>query len=108
MLVHSNIGFVPRTHAWIEISIPETVSIERVAPEAVAGWDALDMRPSRRFGDQWYTERRSAVLFVPSVVTGGVEANALIHQDHPDFKLIEASDPREVAWDQRLFRRSGA
>jgi RES domain-containing protein len=46
---------------------------------------------------------RSAILLVPSVVTGGVESNAILNQDHPEFPLIQASAPRDVAWDRRLL-----
>lgn len=103
ILVHSNLGYPPRSHAWIEILIPDEVSVERVTPEEVPGWDGPDMLASREFGDRWHIERRSAVLRVPSVVTGGVEHNILIHQDHADLRLIRASEQREVQWDRRLF-----
>lgn len=103
MLVHANIGYVPRTHVWIEITVPEKVSLERVEAGQIPGWDAPDMLASRAFGDRWHRELRSAILMVPSMVTGGIESNALLNQDHADFRLIEASVPREVAWDRRLF-----
>jgi RES domain-containing protein len=58
---------------------------------------------TRDFGDRWYNERRSAVLVVPSIVTGGVESNIIINQQHPQFSLLEASVPKTVGWDPRLF-----
>lgn len=103
ILVHCNIGTIPRTHAWIEISAPQQVSVERIEVERVPGWDAADMIASRAFGDRWHRERRSAILLVPSVVTAGIESNAILNQDHPQFPLIQASDPRDVPWDRRLF-----
>jgi hypothetical protein len=36
-------------------------------------------------------------------VTGGVETNILINPLHPDFVKLEASPPRIVRWDRRLF-----
>lgn len=103
MLVHCNIGYIPRTHAWIEISAPEEVSLERVEAGQIPGWDAADLAATRAFGDRWHREMRSAILLVPSVVTGGVESNAILNQDHPEFPLIQASAPRDVAWDRRLL-----
>jgi RES domain-containing protein len=58
---------------------------------------------TREFGDRWCDERRTAVLVVPSIVTGGVESNIIINQQHPQFALLEASVPKKVEWDPRLF-----
>ncbi len=106
MLVHCSIGYFPRTHAWIAISAPEKINIERVQAADLPGWDAADLKASRAFGDRWHQEQRSAILLVPSVVTAGIEANALLNQDHPDFRLLKADDPKDVLWDRRLFGRS--
>lgn len=106
MLVHSNLGYVPRTQAWIQINIPEDVLIESVRTDDVPGWDEPDLRASRAYGDRWCAESRTPILVVPSVVTAGVEHNVLINQDHPGFSRIMATEPRDVAWDQRLFRRT--
>ncbi|HXF27276.1 MAG TPA: RES domain-containing protein [Bryobacteraceae bacterium] len=103
ILVHANIGKVPKTQAWIEIWFPEALKIEEVTAAEVPGWNADDMLASRAYGDRWLEERRTAVLVVPSMVTAGVERNVVINQDHPDFALLESSEPQEVAWDARLF-----
>src|SRR5271170_4078408 len=57
VLVNSNIGRIPKQHAWIEILIGGDVSVEEV-----------EQRPSRIFGDRWVDEQRSTVLIVPSAV----------------------------------------
>jgi RES domain-containing protein len=103
VLVHANLGVVPKTQAVIEISIPENVSLETIAGDELEGWAADDLIVSRRFGDQWLDERRSAVLLVPSVVLQGRELNVLINPDHPDFVLIKTTFPETVIWDPRLF-----
>lgn len=105
VLAHANIGRVPATQAWIEIDIPGSVSLETVTAESVLGWDADDQRASRAVGDRWLQESRSAVLLVPSLVSGGMERNALINPLHPDSAVITASEPREVRWDRRFFRQ---
>lgn len=104
VLVHSNLGRVPRTHAAVEITIPDGVSREVVRSDAVQGWDAEDQIVSRLYGDQWLEELRTAVLLTPSVVTRGRERNVLLNPEHPEFKRITASEPEDVVWDERLFR----
>ncbi len=105
ILVHSNLGRVPRGFAYIQIQIQVEVEMEEIGPEDVPGWDAADGRASRAWGSRWYEEQRTAVLLVPSVPSGGVERNVLIHQRHPDFARITASVPMPVMWDQRIFGR---
>jgi RES domain-containing protein len=104
-LVHSNLGRAPKTHAVIEIGIPDLVIIESLRGNDLPGWDDEDQIVSRAFGDGWLLEQRSAVLLVPSVITQGHERNVLINPDHRDFSLITASMPEPVGWDRRLFQR---
>lgn len=105
VLVHANLGRVPRTHALVEITIPDTIVTEIVAPDELPDWDASDQSVSRAYGDEWLEERRTAVLLVPSLVTRGHEQNVLLNPKHPDFKHITSSNPQDVVWDERLFRR---
>lgn len=104
VLVHANLGRVPRTQAVVEIAIPDSLAIETLSGRQLPGWNAPDLVVSRAFGDQWLSERRTAVLLVPSVATGGREQNVLLNPAHPDFAVIAASDPEPVIWDERLFR----
>lgn len=103
MLANSNIGRVPKHHAWIEILIGQGVSVEEVDVRKLRRWDAPDERASRAFGDQCYDEKRSTVLLVPSVVVRH-ERNVIINQEHPDFRKIRATHAKPVVWDERLFR----
>jgi RES domain-containing protein len=105
VLVHANLGVVPKTHAAVEIHIPDYVSREALSPQALEGWAAENNVASRRFGDLWLEERRTAVLLVPSVVLQGREANILLNPDHPDFARITTTAPEPVLWDPRLFSR---
>jgi RES domain-containing protein len=102
MLVHTRIGKIPRTHRWIEITIPDAISWEHVMPDELPGWNT-DSPVTREFGDRWHREQRSLVLLVPSVVLFGYGFNVLINQDHPEFPMVQSSEPREVVWDSRLF-----
>jgi RES domain-containing protein len=105
VLVHSNLGRLPKTHAAIEISIPEPVSAESLEGPNLPGWDAEDQLATRVFGDEWLGTSRSAVLLVPSAILRGRERNILINPKHPDFAQIVASEPQDVQWDKRLFQR---
>jgi RES domain-containing protein len=103
VLVNSNIGRVPKHHGWIEIGFDVSVSVEEVDVRKVPHWNASDQRASRRFGDRWYDEKRSAVLIVPSAVVRA-ERSVVINQQHPEFRKIRASQAKPVVWDERLFR----
>jgi RES domain-containing protein len=105
ILVHSNLGRVPRGFSWIEIRIPARVAIEEITAGDLPGWDERDCAVSQKFGSRWFVEMRSAVLVVPSVPASAMGRNILINQNHPQFRFISASRPRSVIWDQRLFRR---
>jgi RES domain-containing protein len=104
-LVHSNLGRAPKTHAVVEIAIPDSLFIESINENDLPGWDDENQTASRAFGDRWLLEQRSAVLLVPSVITQGHERNVLINPDHRDFSLIAASPLEPVNWDRRLFQR---
>jgi RES domain-containing protein len=104
ILVHANLNRLPLRHAFVEITIPENLKTESMAGEDLSGWDAADQIASRAFGDRWIQERRSSVLLIPSIVTGGHERNVLINPEHGDFRRISATDPEPVRWDQRLFK----
>lgn len=105
ILVHSNLGRTPKTHAAIEISIPDSILVESLSAADLRGWDAEDQVASRAFGDQWLTEQRSAVLLVPSAVTGGREHNVLINPEHSEFARIMAGKPQDLRWDTRFFQK---
>jgi RES domain-containing protein len=104
MLVHAGIGRIPSSHKWIEITIPDTVSVEFLDSTAMSGWNDEDSDSARVFGDAWLESKRFLVLVVPSIVTGGLSSNVVVNQDHPEFSELKASMPRDVIWDVRLFR----
>ncbi len=105
VLVHSNLGRVPKTHAAIEISIPDSIAVESLDGLTLPRWDAEDQPASRAFADEWLETHRSAVLLVPSMVLRGREHNVLVNPEHPDFPRIVLSAPQDVLWDKRLFLR---
>ena len=74
ILVHSNLSQPPKNHRVVRIVVPDNVTIETVSIDKVRNWDAEDMIASRAFGDRWIQENRTAILRVPSVITGGRES----------------------------------
>ena len=105
VLVHANLSVPPKNHRVVRISVPDRVKIETAAPSAISAWDAEDLTATRAFGDEWLEEMRTAVLRVPSVITEGRESNILINPMHPQFTIIQASEPEHIHWDIRLFVR---
>ena len=104
VLVHANLSRPPKNHHVVRIHIPAEVRIETVSTGDVHGWDADDVTASRGFGDEWLRSSRTAVLRVPSVITGGREHNLVLNVAHPQFALIEADVPEAIRGDARLFR----
>jgi RES domain-containing protein len=103
VLVHARIGKVPKTHVFVEASVPDDMAIERHGAETLpAGWDAPALAVARRFGDAWLAEARTAVMLVPSVVARA-EWNALVNPLHPDASRIGVAEAQPVLWDARLF-----
>ena len=96
-------GILPGNQHFVEAAIPRGASCEVATPDIVPGWDRPDHRASRRFAAAWYTERRSLVLFVPSLVAR-MERNAVINSLHPEFRDIQVSLETPVWWDRRLFQ----
>lgn len=93
---------IARHSVWIEITIPPTLSIERVARDAIPGWDADPPAASRLHGDRWLSEARSVALVVPSVVVPAGD-NVVLNPSHPHFRTIVADLPAPLRWDQRLL-----
>jgi RES domain-containing protein len=102
ILVHAS-GSVPQSQGYVEIEIPSGLSIEEITQDDLPRWDAPSFDAAQAFGDQWYDERRTLVLIVPSVVTR-VERNVLINQEHPEFPLVRATQAAPVRWDARLWK----
>ena len=96
-------GVLPTSQHWIDIAIPAGVKCEVVDADSLTGWELLDSKVAQAFGHRWYAERRSAILFVPSVVAR-MERNIVINAAHNDFPLLEPGKGKPVWWDERLFR----
>jgi RES domain-containing protein len=103
ILVHGNIGRMPRGFLYVTIDIPDDARIDRVAPDAVPGWYALPARASCQYGEAWLRAAEGLVLLVPSVVTSGLDLNAVVNPLHADFVRIVIGDEQTARWDTRLL-----
>jgi RES domain-containing protein len=103
VLVHANLSQPPKNHRAVQIEIPNSIAVETVTAEQLPEWNAEDMIASRAFGDAWQAGNRTAVLRVPSVITGGRESNFVLNAEHPEFPLIKDGPPEAIHWDARFF-----
>lgn len=104
VLVHANRKMPPSAARCIAADVPDDVSREVFDPAILPGWDDLrDPSGAQAFGRVWIEERRSALLLVPSVVTGGRDTNIVVNPDHPDVGRISVGAESAVRLDPRLF-----
>jgi RES domain-containing protein len=106
VLVHANRKVLPSAARYVEAVAPEDVSREIFNADSHVGWDnPFDTSVAQAFGKAWIQERRSALLLVPSVVTGGRDGNVVVNPDHPDAARISVGPEMPVSLDPRLFGR---
>jgi RES domain-containing protein len=102
-LVHANL-VMPANQHFVEITIPNGTSYEVFQTAAHPGWDSRNETICKTFAQDWYAQRRSALLIVPSM-PARVERNFLINPTHPDAAAITHNLPEPVWWDERLYAR---
>ena len=100
-LVHGSGQMPPDQHS-ITITLPHGVSYEQLTAHSLKGWDDPDRQVSRDYGEQWFIEKRSLLLFVPSIVAR-MERNVLINPFHSEFVKVTHGVAEPVRWDERLF-----
>ncbi len=102
LLVHLQASHLLMSYRSIFVDFEDAL-IETVDPERLASNWRDYPAPSvlQQFGDRWVSERRSAVLQVPSVVIPD-EYNAIINPRHPDFDRLVIGPPKPFEFDPRL------
>lgn len=107
ILVHANGRAPPSAARCVQAVVPAGLSCETFLPARHPGWDDLDdTSVAQAFGRAWIEEGRSAVLLVPSIVTGGRDTNAVINPRHPDAARIAIGPESPASFDPRLFPAS--
>lgn len=104
-VVHLNAGGLPFNRYLVVVEVPDDLwaAAEIADPATLAvGWDAEPAgHVSVEFGSAWAIERRSALLFVPSVIVPE-EQNLLLNPAHPDAAHVRARKVRRWLYDPRL------
>lgn len=58
---------------------------------------------TKNIGTDWVKNNSNAILKVPSIIVP-IEYNYLLNPAHPDFKLLNISDPEPFSFDLRLWK----
>ncbi|MSP00327.1 MAG: RES domain-containing protein [Acetobacteraceae bacterium] len=103
VIVHANIGRVPRGINFIAIDIPDDVPIDHVNPADLPGWDANPPDAAQRYGTAWLKRCQGLVLLVPAAVTSGLDRNAVINPLHPAIARVRVGAEEPVRLNPRLF-----
>ena len=103
VLVHANTGRVPPSFRVVTADLPDGAGVGCVGAADLPGWDAMPPGASCDYGDTWLRARMGLVLLVPSVVTGGMDLNAMVNPLHPEFARISVGAEEPVRLDPRLF-----
>lgn len=101
----AHLGELPPNQHRIEVTLPVGATYEVFADHLAPKWREPGSPDARLFGHAWAQEKRSLLLFVPSVLVP-TEQNILINTAHDAFPTLSKGREIPVFWDQRLF--SGA
>jgi RES domain-containing protein len=101
VIVH--FAVLPRDFAVAPIHIPVDIALEVVdAADLPSGWDGCQPSSATQdFGRRWASERRSAVLSVPSAIVAS-ERNYVLNPRHRDFDRIRFLPQAPYRFDPRL------
>ncbi|SPF33301.1 RES domain protein (fragment) [Candidatus Sulfopaludibacter sp. SbA4] len=107
ILVHLS-SSLPDKYVLGAADIPDDIPVEKVnaayLPENWATLNPREQLATRRIGDEWVEQRKSAVLAIPSVIVG--ELNYVLSPAHPDFGRISFAGLVPFRFDVRLILRS--
>ena len=60
---------------------------------------------AQAFGEEWFVQKRSAILSVPSAVIR-IERNFVLNPQHPDFAKVTVGPGAKLDLDPRLWNRA--
>ena len=93
---------LPDDYKLTEVSIDDTLIESLIIATLPPTWrEGAPFPTTRKIGDQWCSEKRSAVLRVPSSVVPQ-EFNLIVNTEHPDFAKITSRDLGLFEFDSRL------
>ena len=101
-----NPNLFPDTFQLSKISVTKDVSIEALAPDALADDRRSSLLRTRALGDDWLLRRSSALLRVPSVPSPE-SFNYLLNPQHVLATGVQIEWCKLIEWDKRLFHVRG-
>lgn len=103
-LVHWQTSTLPPTLVCVAVDIPMSIEQEELDRTDLPKPKGTDYSAYREIGDDWYSRRETAVLWVPSMISP-VESNLLFNQQHEDFSRIAVQNAVPAHVDPRLWNR---
>ena len=102
--VHIEANDPPKDLVGVAADIPDSVSRMVLTPRKLPlNWRQIPPPPSlAAIGDSFVTERKSAVLVIPSALVTS-ESNWLINPLHPEFPAIQVRPAEPFHYDARFF-----
>lgn len=106
VLVHLELGStdnLPDAYNLLQIEAPDNMAISEVSEADLdPQWKSRE-DISRKIGDFWLRETRTALLSVPSVIVPHTR-HYLINPAHPDANRIRILSSGKYPYDSRLFK----
>lgn len=101
MLVHMDRDLIPPTYQLLRVAVPDDIVAGTVGPELPPDW-RTQTTVSRDIGDRWLDSSASALLQVPSAISGQ-GASFLLNPAHPDAARISVAEVIQAPFDPRLL-----
>lgn len=105
LVAHRNAIMEGVEYKMVVILVPEQIGFIQTldAKKLVPNWHLLENRSTtQKYGSEWYLNKRSAILKVPSAIIKE-EYNYILNTMHPDFSKIRIKHMEEFTWDKRLL-----
>ena len=102
-LAHTDPDLLPKDLRLAHFEFPEAISgtkVEALAPLPTDWFQ--DEQATRRIGGQWWRERSSCLLVVPSAILPE-ESNLVLNPQHPDATSLRLISERPFTFDPRLI-----
>lgn len=106
VLVHQELEVdnLPPHYKLLKIEAPETILSETIEESQMPSRWREDQQISRKIGTDWLTDRKAALLRVPSAIVPET-FNVLLNPVHSDAAKLKILWHRSYPWDARLLRR---
>ena len=105
VLVHLEVDpeDLPDNYQLLAVEVPDHVRFDTIEEDRIArGWRD-DPALTRKLGDEWLGENRTALVRVPSAIVPAA-VNWLLNPAHPDSGSVRIAGILQAPFDPRLFK----